>query len=341
MKSWVLTAPQTFEFLEEEFRSVDRADLAKIKLEACMVSATDLRVYSGILSGVSYPIVPGRQGVGVVSEVSDDNECCFEKGDRVVVDPFMPCGSCLNCKTNKSGLCAYNKTLGLNTNGLFTDFKTLKCTMLHKIPEHVSNETALFTEYAAIALSIIDKISILEGEHVAIFSACKLGFVLAQIVSYYQAIPIIIEADEAQLAILSNCQIGIVINPKVTDLNQAIKETTGGRKCEKVVYIANPDTNLNDAINCCGFSGSLCISGVSAVPPNSGDFTEVQRKQLTVTCVANGHKNFPSAINLLATKTIKHLPIVTQKLSFNEIPEVFKELNRFKARYCGTKVIID
>jgi len=340
MKSWLLTEPGKFVKEECESPPVDRKDLAKIKLDACMVSAADLLLYGGLATDAVYPIVPGRQGAGVVSEIEPDNDCCLQKGDRVIVDPFVPCGVCLNCKTNRLHLCTDTKFLGLNANGLYTNFKTLPCNMLHRIPEQMSNETALFTEYVAIALSIIDKINLCEGDHVAIFSANKLGFILAQLVAYYQAIAIVVEHNEEQVEKLVKEQTGFVINPKTTDLTQAVKEVTGGRNCEKVVYIANPATNLNDAAACCGFNGVLCIAGTSPVPP-SGDFVQVQRKQLTIVTANNGYKNYPSAINLLATKTIKSLPPITEKIAFNDIPSAFEKLDRFKARYSCAEIVID
>jgi threonine dehydrogenase-like Zn-dependent dehydrogenase len=340
MKSWLLTKPRTFSADEHESRPLESASEAKVKIDAGFVSATDLRLYNGLIKKEHYPIVPGRQGAGVVSEVLEENDCCLEKGDRVIIDPFLPCGICLYCRTNRTHLCNNGKMLGVNIDGLYTNFKILNCSMLHKIPEHMSNTTALFTEYVAMALTTIDKMDLQEGDHVAIFSANKLGFIMAQLVTYYQGIAIVIDSEESQLEKLKNEGVGLVINPKTTDLRQAVTEITGGRNCEKVVFIANSTMQIKDAIDCCAHNGVMCLAG--CVPTQSqGDFGEIHRKQITVVSTMHGYKNFPSAINLLATKTVRINPLLGSQVKFEDIPEMFEKLDFEKTRYTSTEIVID
>ena len=340
MKSWTLEKPKKFELKIEESGLVETKDKAKIKLESSIISATDIDLFNGTGHNTSYPIVPGRRGAGVISEIFEDNDYCFEKGNRVVIDPFLPCGGCLFCKTNRANLCINGKLLGIDIDGLFTNFATLKCNMLHKIPEQMPYSTAVFTEFVAMGLSIIDKINLVDGEHVAIFSANKLGFILAQLVTYYQGIAIVIDKNDDQLAKLSKENISYVLNPKKTKLKEAIKEITGGRFCEKVVYISNNSASLNDAIDACSQSGTLCLAG-SAPLSSDGNFSEIHRKQININVCTNGHKNFPSALNLLATKTINVAPISNETISFDDIPQAFEKLDGEQAKYCSNEILID
>ena len=68
----------------------------------------------------------------------------------------------------------------------------------HRIPDQMPYTTAIFSEYVSMALNIIDKLNLKAGDHVAIMGASKLGYVLAQLVTYYQGIAIAIDENNEQ-----------------------------------------------------------------------------------------------------------------------------------------------
>ena len=46
-----------------------------------------------------YPLIPGHEPVGVIDEIGADAAARWgvKVGDRVAVEPFLPCGGCRSC----------------------------------------------------------------------------------------------------------------------------------------------------------------------------------------------------------------------------------------------------
>ena len=197
MKAWRLIRPKVLEMQTSEAVKLDDPSKIKVKIEKADICATDFHLYQG-LHTVRYPFILGRHGVGVISDVYDEKSP-YKKGDPVVINPYVPCDNCLFCKSGEHELCSDLGILGVNEDGLYRDFVTLDEKNIYRIPENLSFESALFTEYVALALSVLDRLDVQKGEHVAVLSAGKMGLIVAQLLAYYQAVPVIIDADNEML----------------------------------------------------------------------------------------------------------------------------------------------
>ncbi|WP_436778276.1 zinc-dependent alcohol dehydrogenase [Yinghuangia sp. YIM S09857] len=71
---------------------------ALIQVEACGLCGTDVARYRGEMS-LRGAVVPGHEPVGVVVEIGDEAAARrgLRRGDRVAVDPFLPCWRCRSC----------------------------------------------------------------------------------------------------------------------------------------------------------------------------------------------------------------------------------------------------
>ena len=103
---------------------------------------------------------------------------------------------CYFCKTQDYCNCQNMGIYGLNRDGFLRDFAVLPPKNLRLLPENVQIGDAIFVEYIATAIRLLDKIDIQKGDHVAIMGGDILGNIIAQLVIYYQAIPILITATK-------------------------------------------------------------------------------------------------------------------------------------------------
>ena len=320
MKAWKLIAPKTLEFFTSTSAPVDSPAVVKVKIEMAAMSHTDFIRYNS--PNGDYPFIPGRHAAGFISEVYDSPDSFFVKSDRVVIDPVLPCGECVACKTGHPNQCNFKKILGVNTNGLYTDFITLPVDAVHRIPQAIPFETAVFTEYVAMAVNTMDKIDIKKGDHVAILGSNKIGYVTAQIISYYQGIPVIIDNNEEALEEARSVGISYALNTDKTDVIEEVFSLTGGRLCEKVIYLTNTSKEVDTALDLCAYGGVPCLDGY--VPPKSfADFEETFNKQLTINTVNSGYGCFPAAINLLANKTVSVNGSMSEKDPFDKLDTIF------------------
>jgi threonine dehydrogenase-like Zn-dependent dehydrogenase len=112
----VLVEPRRFEYMTFDLPLLGRDD-GLLEVEACGLCGTDYEQYQGHLQGVmaSRPIIPGHEIVGRIRAVGAEaaRRWGVEAGDRVAVEPIIPCGSCRDCLTGFYTRCATDQGYGL------------------------------------------------------------------------------------------------------------------------------------------------------------------------------------------------------------------------------------
>jgi len=150
---------------------------ALVRVRLAGICSTDLEMVRGY-----YPFtgIPGHEFVGDILEAPD----AALRGVRVTGEINIVCGVCATCRRGASSHCEHRATLGIhNRHGCFAEYLTLPIENLHLIPDHVSNEAAVFTEPLAAALQIQQQIHIKPTDKVLIVGAGRLGQLIAQILS--------------------------------------------------------------------------------------------------------------------------------------------------------------
>src|SRR5215469_6312389 len=92
-----------------------------IRVEACGVCRTDLHLLDGELPDIHYPVTPGHEIVGTVSEAGAA-VARFRPGDRVGV-PWLAqaCGLCRYCRAGQENLCEYARFTGYSVDGGYAE----------------------------------------------------------------------------------------------------------------------------------------------------------------------------------------------------------------------------
>ena len=317
MKNYAVTQGKTLELFSLPPSSPEQG-FAKVRITKAGISYTDLLVYQG---EASLPLVPGRQGTGVISEIAEDNIYGLKKGDRVLINPYLPCNNCFYCKTEQPSRCDNMKIMGLSADGLLTDFKNIPISNLMHLPKQVNDEDALFSEYISLALDVLDTLNIEKGDQVAIVGGNTLGNILAQLTIYYQAIPILIDNNAKNLEKAESTGIYYTISGD-GDVNSFLSQITGGRLAKYVIYVSGVKKSINNALSYCSNGGIIAVTGFAASSMNA-DIGMALNNQLKIFTFNNGYNQMSSAINMLATGAVNVQGLITSKIKFNEIAECF------------------
>jgi propanol-preferring alcohol dehydrogenase len=93
----------------------------RIRVEACGVCRTDLHLVDGELPHIHYPITPGHEIVGRVTEAGASVRR-FRPGNRVGV-PWLAqaCGLCRYCRASQENLCEYARFTGYSVDGGYAE----------------------------------------------------------------------------------------------------------------------------------------------------------------------------------------------------------------------------
>jgi len=147
---------------------------ALIKIRRAGICSTDLELVKGY-----YPFtgILGHEFVGEVVNAPEQSLI----GQRVVGEINVACGKCAVCLSGRSNHCEVRTVLGItDRNGVFAEYTTLPLENLHRIPDSVPDEIALFTEPLAAALEIQEQVQIKPTDRVLLIGAGRLGQLIAQ-----------------------------------------------------------------------------------------------------------------------------------------------------------------
>ncbi len=147
---------------------------ALIRIRQAGICGTDLELVKGYYP---YTGIPGHEFVGEVVAAEDPTWI----GARVVGEINVVCGMCAACRGGRRSHCEHRTVLGIvNRHGTFAEYTTLPLANLHRVPDTVPDEMAVFTEPLAAALEIQEQVAIHPTDHVLLIGAGRLGQLIAQ-----------------------------------------------------------------------------------------------------------------------------------------------------------------
>jgi len=101
------------------------SDEALVKVEAAGICGTDVHIYDWTpwtaKARLRVPLILGHEFADRVVEIGDKVENLLV-GDRVAVEPHIPCGRCFLCATERMHICQNYNIFGLHTDGAFAEY---------------------------------------------------------------------------------------------------------------------------------------------------------------------------------------------------------------------------
>ena len=301
----------------------DSVDSVKIKIKKALLTPEDFSTYEG--EGVKYPVIPARAAIGLVSELGSE-KAGYSRGEKVFPHPEIACGKCAECLSGDDDHCASFSIAGKNADGFLRDFAVFKGDELSMLPSSIEDNEALFIDHVALCVNAINAIDMQKGEHVVIVGGDALGIILAQLVIYYQGVPILVENNDDNIIVAKNAGIYYTLFAD-NKIEKNVSELTGARLSNKVVYMTGSNLNTDIALKLAGNNATVCFAGF-ATPSLRVNFTQALAKLLQFKCVTNGYGAIESAINLLAQKAVNlkvfSVPSVKQEQAAEKIKAISK-----------------
>lgn len=187
------------------------------------ICATDLELVKGY-----YPFtgILGHEFVGEVVAAPGYPEWACQ---RVVGEINVTCGTCRMCRSGMPTHCERRSTLGISgRHGVFAEYCVLPVENLHRVPDRVPNEAAVFAEPLAAALQILEQVPIKPSDRVLVLGAGRLGQLIAQVLALTGCELRVVALHPNQQQLLANRAIPFMENLSITDGKyDVVVEATG------------------------------------------------------------------------------------------------------------------
>ena len=105
-----------------------------VKVQSSGVCHSDIHIWEGGYEGpggtflkttdrgVKYPLTPGHEIAGLVTEMGDEAKENFRQDEKVLVYPWIGEGLCPACRTGEENLCDNPRSLGIYRNGGYAEY---------------------------------------------------------------------------------------------------------------------------------------------------------------------------------------------------------------------------
>lgn len=336
MKGIKLEEPWKVEVVELE-QKVPAANEALIQIKSAGICGSDIGAYRGANQLVSYPRIIGHELAGIVVSIPE-NSRGIKAGDKVIVDPYLYCGTCYPCSIHRTNCCEDLKVLGVQTDGGMVEYFTHPAEMLYKVPDDMSWEMIPIAEPLTIALHGLHRGGLKAGEHVAINGAGPIGLLAAMAAIQYGATPILIDLVEERLEFAKSLGITKVVNISKENLVDKISEYTNGRMAEMVMEASGANAAIRSTLDIVSYAGRIVLTGWpkcdTALPTGM-----ITKKEVDIRGGRTSAGEFEEAIDLIYNNKINAKAILTKVISIDEAPETIIDIEKNPGNYLKVNIL--
>lgn len=296
MKYIVCEKPGEF-LLKEKEAPVRKAGEALLKIKKVGICGTDLHAYGGNQAFFTYPRILGHELASEVLEI-DENEQGIKAGDKVVVMPYVSCGTCIACRNGKTNCCTNIKVLGVHADGGMQEQIVVPANILLKANNLSDNEMAI-VEPLAIGAHAVRRAGIQPGEIVAVVGCGPIGIGIMKLAQIAGAKVIAIDMNEQRLEYAKE-KIGVDYTVKAGETAvEEVSRITNGDLCTAVFDASGNKYALEACPDYMSHGGRFVLVGLS-----KGELTythpKIHAKEMTLMCSRNATtEDFEHVISVL------------------------------------------
>ncbi|GAJ10869.1 unnamed protein product, partial [marine sediment metagenome] len=164
---------------------------AILKVAACAVCGSDIRIYHYGNDRVKFPAIIGHEIAGEIVEVGS-MVAQLKAGDRVALGADVPCGTCFWCTNGMGTNCSINYAIGYQFPGGFQEYMLLNETTLRygpvtRIPTGLSFQEAALAEPLACAINGLELARFGLGKSICIIGLGPIGCMMLELSRIYGA----------------------------------------------------------------------------------------------------------------------------------------------------------
>ena len=329
-KTFYMTDLEKLEVGEAPMPKVGPDDVM-IKVQSVGVCGSDLHYYhTGSIGNfiVKPPFILGHEAAGIIEEVGE-NVKNLKPGDRVCMEPGVPCMKCEECLTGHYNLCKDVKFWATPPyDGVLSEYVAHPAAFTFKIPDNMSFTEGALVEPLAIGLHACNMGGVKLGQTVAIVGAGCIGLVTLLAAKAYGATRIIV-GDVLDKRLEKARELGaITVNTKEEDFAAKIMALTEGRGADVCIDCAGFSATVDACLSAAKPAGMVIIVGLGADRVDGFNTSMMSVKELTVKSIFRYRNLYPTAINAIADGRINVGAIVSHRFKFDDTINAFATCTR-------------
>ncbi|MBM3904955.1 MAG: zinc-binding dehydrogenase [Thaumarchaeota archaeon] len=311
-----------------------------VKVKAVGVCHSDLHLWEGGYDtgdgfmkvtdrGVKFPVIPGHEIVGTVTEIGNAVQG-IAVGDNVLVYPWIGCGNCVACRVGNDNVCDTPRSLGVFQNGGYAEYALVPhFRFLAKVEGIELDAAASLACSGLTAYTAIKKSNATSQSNMVIFGAGGLGLMGVQIArAITNANIIIVDIDDAKLQTAKELGADHAVNSKDPDAVQKIMSLCGGKGAECVIDFVNAPPTVKMGLAVIRKRGTMTLVGLFGGAIDLS-LVSIPLKAITIQGAYTGNYNDMVELLNLAKRGVIN-PIISKRYSLSDANVALEDLKSRK-----------
>jgi 2-desacetyl-2-hydroxyethyl bacteriochlorophyllide A dehydrogenase len=297
-------------------------DEVVVRVEAAGICGSDLHGVASRSPRRAPPLIMGHELCGeVVSAGGSAGERLI--GTRVAVNPQMPCGDCLVCRSGRENVCTHRDLIGGTRAGGFAELVSVPLRCIHPVTEGLAAEVAVFCEPLATCVHALRLAPDNFTDVAVVLGGGTIGILAAQLLRLAGTGTIVMsEFDEGRRRTAAG-MVDAVVAPE--EVYETVLELTGGLGASLSVDAVGTDGTRRESIRVLQPAGVALWLGMHEHDATIPAFDLVVREQRVQGSFAYTNPEFGRALGLLESGFVD--PGVSRKsFSLAESGDAFRRL---------------
>lgn len=330
MKAAFLTGIREIEIRDTPRPALRNPEDVMLRIDAVGVCGSDIHYYTEGRIGsqtVKFPDIIGHECSGTVAAVGSSVQA-LRTGQRVAIDPLLPCGECDQCLAGRQHTCRRQKFLGCpgQVPGALAEYLVMPARCCYSVPDSMSAAQAAMVEPLAVALHSLRLAPLKPGAKIGILGAGPIGLSIllacrANVTDPSSRVYVTDLIDE-RIKAARQCGADWSGNPRHLDVRAAIA-TNEPLGLDVVFECAGKQETLDQAADLLKPGGTLLIVGIPEIDRVSFDPHLLRRHELEVKSVRRQNDCVAAAIDLIASGAVSVDRLLTHRFPLAETKRAF------------------
>jgi L-iditol 2-dehydrogenase len=243
-------------------------------------------------------------------------------GERVAVDPAIPCGRCVPCGRGDGHLCSEVRFAGHGaTDGALRSLMAWPERLAYRLPDGLSDVEGALVEPLGVALHALDLASVRPGMRTGVIGCGPIGLLLVQL-----------------LLTMGAAVAAVDLLPHRTAAAAEMGAVTAAPEGVDVVFEVTDQDALDAAVAAVRPGGRIVLVGIPSGDRSGFTASAARRKGVTIAVSRRMRPaDLPRALTLAEREHVALEPLVTERFALDEGQQAFDTL----AERRGLKVIVN
>ncbi len=313
MKSVVLDGPNELR-VEQRPEPRPGPGEALVAVHSTGICGTDLSIVAGKIT-VTHPLVLGHEMVGNILEIEGGfpPERRLQRGDRVLIDPVVYCGTCYQCSKGQVNLCPNGALMGRDRDGGFSNTVAVPAANLYSVPRTISDTTGPLLQVLTTCMHAQRQTTLIPGESVLVMGLGVAGLLHLQLAAARGASPVIgVTRTASKRALAERLGADVTIDPSDPKALETVLGCTSGRGVDVAIEAVGRGSTLAQAIEFTRIGGRLTLFGTITEPAPALPYYQLYYKELMISNPrAAKPEDFPAAIEIVSSGAVELESLVT------------------------------